>query len=47
LNFENHAIDLTAKELDFLYYRFDKNKDNKISISEFILELTPTSPKKY
>ena len=37
----------TEKEIESLVSRYDKNKDGKISYSEFAQEITPHSPYKF
>lgn len=43
----NHGFFATETELTSLVDRFDKNKDGRISYSEFIQEVTPHSPLKH
>lgn len=44
---QRHRFFATNKELDALMDRFDKNKDGKVSYSEFVDEITPHSPTRY
>ncbi len=37
---ENHIL-LTELEINLLFNRFDKDKDNKISYNEFEIEIRP------
>lgn len=38
-----HRVFMTAKELQLLFLRFDRNKDGRISYSEFMEEMIPKS----
>jgi Ca2+-binding EF-hand superfamily protein len=44
---EKHETYVTDKELRYLMDRLDVNKDNKISYSEFVQEITPKSDKPF
>ena len=44
---EQHGIFATIKDVESLMDRYDKNKDGRVSYSEFLDEVTPKSPKKY
>ena len=43
---ESHVYP-SVKDLKSLMQRYDKNKDGRVSLTEFIQEVTPKSPKKY
>jgi Ca2+-binding EF-hand superfamily protein len=43
----HHRFFATDIELSTLVDRFDKNKDGRVSYSEFVQEITPHSPSKY
>ena len=43
---QNHGFTATEGEITWLIDRYDKNKDGRISYSEFIEEVTPKSPLK-
>ena len=43
----NHRIFASSKDLQSLMEKYDKNKDGRVSYSEFIEEVTPKSPRKY
>lgn len=36
-----HGFFATEKEMQFIMYKFDKDRDNKIIFSEFVDEMTP------
>ncbi len=42
-----HRFWATENELQTLVDRFDKNKDGRVSSSEFVKEMTPTSPSRF
>ena len=44
---EQNGIFATAKDVESLMDRYDKDKDGRVSYSEFLDEVTPKSPKKY
>ncbi|KAL4480513.1 hypothetical protein ABPG72_022268 [Tetrahymena utriculariae] len=44
---ENHGIIIEYTDLIYLFSRFDKNKDQFVSLAEFIQELSPKSPQQY
>lgn len=44
---KRHRFFATNKELNMLMDRFDKDKDRRVSYSEFISEITPHSPQKF
>jgi Ca2+-binding EF-hand superfamily protein len=44
---QRHRFYATNKELNMLMDRFDKDKDERVSYSEFISEITPHSPQKF
>ena len=44
---ENFKINVSSYDIYLLFMRFDKNLDGRISYSEFLQEITPTSPKKF
>ena len=44
---EEYGVYSTKKDIDGLIGEFDKNKDGRISFSEFMREITPKSPSKY
>lgn len=44
---EQHGIFATAKDVESLMDRYDKDKDGRVSYSEFLEEVTPKSPSKY
>ncbi|CAG9325661.1 unnamed protein product [Blepharisma stoltei] len=44
---EDHNIFVNRKDLEALMQRYDKNKDGRVSYSEFVQEVTPKSPRKY
>jgi len=37
----DHGFFATEKEMSFIMYKFDKDKDSKISFSEFVDEMSP------
>lgn len=37
----DHGFYATDKELGFIMNKFDKDRDNKVSYSEFLQEMTP------
>jgi Ca2+-binding EF-hand superfamily protein len=43
---ESKGIYMNYKELDTLVDKFDKNKDGRISFTEFMEEMLPQSPAK-
>ena len=43
---QNHGFSATEGEITWLLDRYDRNKDGRISYSEFIEEVTPKSPLK-
>ena len=44
---DENKIFPTVKDLKYLMQRYDKNRDGRVSLTEFIQEVTPKSPKKY
>jgi len=44
---EDHGVFSTRKDIDGLINEFDKNKDGRITYSEFMTQITPQSPVKY
>lgn len=44
---DREGVFVTEKDVVYLVNRFDKDNDEKISLVEFVLELTPKSKKKY
>ena len=36
-----HGFFATEKEMQFIMYKFDKDRDSKIIFSEFVDEMTP------
>lgn len=44
---ENNNIFANSKDLEALMQRYDRNKDGRVSYSEFVQEVTPKSPRKY
>ncbi|OMJ66559.1 hypothetical protein SteCoe_36556 [Stentor coeruleus] len=44
---DQHGIFATAKDVESLMDRYDKDKDGRVSYSEFLDEVTPKSPSKY
>lgn len=44
---QRHRFFATNRELNMIMDRFDKNKDEKVTYSEFMSEITPHSPSKY
>ena len=44
---QSHGIFATSKDLLNLMQKYDKNKDGRVSYSEFIEEVTPKSPRRY
>ena len=44
---EQYGIFATAKDVESLMDRYDKDKDGRVSYSEFLDEVTPKSPSKY
>jgi Ca2+-binding EF-hand superfamily protein len=44
---EQNGIFATAKDVESLMDRYDKDKDGRVSYSEFLEEVTPKSPSKY
>jgi len=42
-NFKINSVFYSSKDLDLLMFKFDKNRDGRISYSEFIDELSPKS----
>ena len=44
---ELHGIFATIKDVESLMDRYDKDKDGRVSYSEFLDEVTPKSPSKY
>lgn len=44
---EQHGIFATAKDVESLMDRYDKDKDGRVSFTEFLDEVTPKSPSKY
>ena len=44
---EQHGIFASVKDVESLLDRYDKDKDGRVSYSEFLDEVTPKSPKKY
>lgn len=44
---ENHGVYATTKDLESLMDRYDKDRDGRVSYSEFVQEVTPKSPRKY
>jgi Ca2+-binding EF-hand superfamily protein len=44
---EQHGIFATAKDVESLMDRYDKDKDGRVSFTEFVDEVTPKSPSKY
>ena len=44
---EQHGIFASIKDVESLMDRYDKDKDGRVSYSEFLDEVTPKSPKKY
>ena len=43
----SHGIFATSKDLQTLMQKYDKNKDGRVSYSEFVEEVTPKSPRRY
>jgi Ca2+-binding EF-hand superfamily protein len=43
----DHGVAVTHKDLLSLMERYDKNRDGRVSYSEFVQEITPKSPKRY
>lgn len=43
----SHGIFATSKDLQSLMQKYDKNKDGRVSYSEFIDEVTPKSPRRF
>ena len=43
---DDHRFFASNKELDLLIDRYDKNKDGRVSYSEFVREVAPQSPQK-
>ena len=43
----SHGILASSKDLQGLMQKYDKNRDGRVSYSEFVEEVTPKSPKKY
>lgn len=41
-----HRVYVTAKELSLLFARYDRNKDGRVSYSEFMDEMIPKSTSK-
>lgn len=37
----DHGFFATEKEMAFIMYKFDKDKDNKIIFSDFVEEMAP------
>lgn len=44
---EDHGIFASRKDVQNLLERYDKDKDGRVSYSEFLDEVTPKSPRKY
>ena len=42
-----YSASTNTEDMQFLLYRFDRNKDGKISFQEFEHELRPKSPLNY
>ncbi len=42
-----HRFFATNKELSTIMDRFDKNKDGRVTYSEFVKEMTPKSPVRF
>jgi len=42
-NFKINSVFYSLKDIDLLFFKLDKNRDNRISYSEFINEFTPKS----
>jgi Ca2+-binding EF-hand superfamily protein len=43
---QSHGIFATSKDLQSLLAKYDKNKDGRVSYSEFVEEVTPKSPRR-
>ena len=43
----SHGIFASSKDLQSLMQKYDKNKDGRVSYSEFIEEVTPKSPRRF
>lgn len=37
----DHGFYATEKEINFVMFKFDKDRDTRISFSEFVEEMTP------
>ncbi len=37
----DHAFFATEKEMSFIMYKFDKDRDGKVVFSEFVEEMSP------
>jgi Ca2+-binding EF-hand superfamily protein len=44
---EENGCKVSNRDLKCLMDRYDKNKDGRVSYSEFVQEVTPKSPRKY
>lgn len=44
---QSHGIFATSKDLQNLLHKYDKNRDGKVSYSEFVEEVTPKSPRRH
>lgn len=44
---ENYGIYATRKDVESLMERYDKDRDGRVSYSEFLNEVTPKSPRRY
>lgn len=44
---ETYGLFPSPKDLQVLMYKYDKNKDGRVSYTEFLEELTPKSPNRY
>jgi len=42
-----YGIYITGEDLKNLMERYDKNKDGRVSFSEFLQEVSPKSPRRY
>ena len=42
-----HGVYADIKDLETLMERYDKNRDGRVSYSEFVSEVTPKSPRRY
>jgi len=44
---QDYGIYASRKDVENLMDRYDKDKDGRVSYSEFLNEVTPKSPRKY